>query len=91
MSTTPNLMLGLARAQFAAGKPADARATLDALIQHNPEFRSADGHLLYARALEAEGQSQRALEEYKALGGYYPGAEASRALRAAAARPGAAR
>jgi hypothetical protein len=72
----PNLMLGLARAQFAAGKAADTRATLDALMQHNPEFRSADGHLLYARALEQEGLPERALDEYKVLAGYYPGAEA---------------
>lgn len=72
----PNLLLGLARAQFAAGIAADARATLDALMQHNPEFRSADGHLLYARALEQEGQPERALDEYKVLAGYYPGAEA---------------
>ncbi len=46
----PNLMLGLARAQFGARQPAEARTTLDALIRHNPDFRSADGHLLYARA-----------------------------------------
>jgi hypothetical protein len=72
----PNLMLGLARAQFAAGDAANARATLDALMHHNPEFRSADGHLLYARALEQEGQPERALDEYKVLAGYYPGAEA---------------
>jgi len=73
----PNLMLGLARAQFAAGAASDARATLDALIQHNPEFRSPDGHLLYARALEKEGQTARALEEYKGISAYYPGAEAT--------------
>jgi hypothetical protein len=73
----PNLMLGLARAQFGAGKPADARATLDSLIKHNPDFRSADGHLLYARALEKEGLPDRALQEYKVLAGYYPGAEAT--------------
>lgn len=71
----PKLLLGLAQAQFAAGAPADARATLDALIRHNPDFRSPDGHLLYARALEQEGQTGRALEEYKALAAYYPGAE----------------
>jgi hypothetical protein len=72
----PNLLLGLARSQFAAGLGTDARGTLDLLIQHNPDFRSADGHLLYARALELEGQTQRALDEYKALAAYYPGAEA---------------
>ncbi len=73
----PNLMLGLARAQFGAGQPAEARATLDALIQQNPAFRSADGHLLYARALEEEGNAQRALDEYKTLAAYYAGAEAT--------------
>ncbi|MEO8314439.1 MAG: tetratricopeptide repeat protein [Pseudomonadota bacterium] len=72
----PNLMLGLARAQFAAGNASDARVTLDTLMQHNPEFRSADGHLLYARALEMEGLAERAMDEYKVLTGYYPGAEA---------------
>jgi hypothetical protein len=72
----PNLMLGLARAQFSAGNATDARTTLDSLMQHNPEFRSSDGHLLYARALEQEGQPERALDEYKVLAGYYPGAEA---------------
>ena len=73
----PNLMLGLARAQFAAGTFADARGTLDELIRANPDFRSSEGHLLYARALEQEGQFQRALEEYKVLAGYFPGAEAA--------------
>lgn len=73
----PNLLLGLARAQFAAGTADAARETLDLLIRHNPQFRSADGHLLYARALEQEGQAQRALDEYKVLAGYYPGAEAT--------------
>lgn len=72
----PNLLLGLAQAQFAAGAFSDARATLDALIMRNPDFRSPDGHLLYARALEAEGNRDKALEEYAALYKYYAGAEA---------------
>lgn len=72
-----NLMLGLAKAQFQAGQAAAARATLDELIARNPDFRSPDGHLLYARALETEGDAARALEEYRVLAGYYPGAEAA--------------
>lgn len=72
----PDLMLGLARAQFAAGSFSDARATLDALIERNPEFRSPDGHLLYARALEGEGARDKALAEYAAVAQYYAGAEA---------------
>jgi len=71
-----NLLLGLARAQYALGTFGEARATLDLLIAKNPDFRSPDGHLLYARALEAEGQRERALEEYAALVRYYAGAEA---------------
>lgn len=73
----PDLMLGLARAQFEAGKAPDARATLDELIVRNPQFRSPEGHLLYARALESEGNAVKALDEYKVLAGYYPGAEAA--------------
>lgn len=73
----PNLMLGLARAQFAAADATAARTTLDELIRRNPDFQSREGHLLYARALETEGNVGRALEEYRALVGYYPGAEAT--------------
>jgi hypothetical protein len=72
----PNLLLGLAQAQFAAGLAAESRATLDTLRTANPEFRSPEGHLLYARALEGEGKREHALEEYAALSGYYAGAEA---------------
>jgi hypothetical protein len=84
----PNLMLGLARAQFAAKLPAEARATLDAIIEHNPGFKSPEGHLLYARALEAEGNTARALEEYQVLAGYYAGAEASLRFAQLLARSG---
>jgi hypothetical protein len=72
----PKLLLGYAYAQFAAGDPAATRRTLDELIRKNPDFKSADGHLLYARAVEAEGDVTKALSEYATLAGYYPGAEA---------------
>jgi hypothetical protein len=72
----PKLLLGFARAQFEAGDPAGARKTLDDLIAKNPEFKSADGHLLYARALEGEGNLEKALSEYAALAEYFPGVEA---------------
>jgi hypothetical protein len=72
----PLLMLGLAKAQFAKGQIADARGTLDELIANNPDFKSPEGHLLYARALESEGNIDKALSEYKALSKYYFGAEA---------------
>jgi hypothetical protein len=73
----PNLMLGLAQTQFDKGDASAARATLDQLIAANPQFRSPVGHLLYARALEAEGNTVRALEEYRVVAGSYPGAEAA--------------
>ena len=73
----PNLMLGLAQAQFGKGDAGGARETLDELIRLNPDFRSPVGHLLYARALEAEGNAQKALAEYKVLANSYPGAEAA--------------
>ncbi len=72
----PKLLLGLAHAQFAADDATGARQTLDELIQKNPDFKSADGHLLYARALEAEGNLEKALSEFATLAEYYPGAEA---------------
>ncbi len=73
----PNLMLGIARAQFEKGDAVATRSTLDDLIRLNPDFRSHEGHLLYARALESEGNFAKALEEYKALAPGYPGAEAA--------------
>jgi hypothetical protein len=72
----PNMMLGLARAQFDKGDAPAARATLDDLIRLNPDFKSAEGHLLYARALETSGDVEKALKEYDVLAPYYPGAEA---------------
>jgi hypothetical protein len=72
----PDLLLGLATAQFANEEFEKARDTLDLLIQHNPDFKSADGHLLYARATEACGDEENALEEYEAVAAYYAGAEA---------------
>ncbi len=72
----PTLLLGLARAQFAAGDFAAARASLEALIQHNPDFKSPDGHLLYARTLEAQNALDEAEHEYAAVAAGYPGAEA---------------
>jgi hypothetical protein len=73
----PNLMLGIAKAQFGKGDPSGARQTLDDLIRLNPDFRSPEGHLLYARSLEDEGNATKALEEYKVLAHSYPGAEAA--------------
>jgi hypothetical protein len=72
----PTLLLGLAQAQFGAQQFAAARASLERLIQHNPDFKSTDGHLLYARSLEAQDALDEAEHEYAAVAPGYPGAEA---------------
>lgn len=76
MGAEPAYMLGKARAEFGFGRPQAAVATLDDLRARWPDFQSADGHLLYARALAGSGRTDEALEEYKAVSGYFPGAEA---------------
>ena len=72
----PIFMLGRARAEFGLGQAAETVATLDELRRRWPDYQSADGHLLYARALEDSGRTEAALEEYRALADYFPGAEA---------------
>jgi hypothetical protein len=72
----PALLLGLARAQFAKKDFTAARDALERLIRNNPDFRSADGHLLYARTLEAQEALEEAEREYAAVAPVYPGAEA---------------
>ena len=72
----PTLLYELARASFAIGDFAGARASLERLERNNPEFGSADAKLLYARALEAGGALDQALREYARVAPVYPGAEA---------------
>jgi len=75
-ATEPTLLLLKARLQFESERTSEAVQTLETLQENNPDFRSADGHLLYARALEAEGRIDEAIKEYSAVSGYYPGVEA---------------
>jgi len=75
-ASDPGLMHGLARAEFARGNFAAVEQVLDALRNANPNFQSADCHLLYARSLEEQGKLEPALHEYEALAPYYPGQEA---------------
>lgn len=72
----PNLMLLKAQAEFAQEHFNEANTTLSALVSENPDFKSAEGHLLFARTLEQLGETERSLEEYQAVSHYYPGAEA---------------
>jgi hypothetical protein len=71
----PGFMLGKARAEYGLGDAGAALATLDDLKRRWPDYQSADGHLLYAMALEREGRDDEALAGYAAVGQYFPGAE----------------
>ena len=75
-SHAPDIMLGLARAQFALDDAAGCRDTLDQLIQHNPQYRSSVGLLLSARAHTRLDELAKAEEEYHALLGHFAGPEA---------------
>lgn len=79
----PAMLIGRARAEFEAGDfaaarraPRAARRSLELVQEHNPGHVSRTGHLLYARALEAEGEIGKATAEYEALVATYLGPEA---------------
>jgi hypothetical protein len=72
----PTLLSGLARAYFAKQDFAAARVMLERLAQHNPDFKSADAQLIYARTLEAQDALDEAESAYATLAPGYPGAEA---------------
>jgi hypothetical protein len=72
----PTLLLGTARAHFAKQEFAAARAALERLTRHNPDFRSTEAQLLYARTLEAQDALDDAERAYAELAPGYPGAEA---------------
>jgi hypothetical protein len=76
MGEEPVFALGKARAEFGLGRPQATVATLDGLLAHWPDYQSADGHLLYARALAESGRTEEALDEFKAVSSYFAGAEA---------------
>ena len=72
--TDPALMLLKAQAQFDQEQWGPSLTTLEDLQKHNPDLRSPEGHLLYARSLEQTGRNDEAIKEYRAVAGYYPGA-----------------
>ena len=75
-ATDPAILMGLARAHFTRGEFAETERVLEQLRHANPDYASPEGHLLYARSLEAQGKLPEALQEYAALAPYYPGEEA---------------
>ncbi|NND44440.1 MAG: tetratricopeptide repeat protein [Xanthomonadales bacterium] len=87
-SNEPNLLLLKAQLEFETGEPGAAVEILDRLTAENPDFKSAEGHLLYAQALEANGRTEDAIEAYRAVSTYFPGAEARYRLVNALAEAG---
>lgn len=86
--TEPNLLLIKARLKFEQQRPQDAADLLDLLQKENPGFRSAEGHLLLARALQQAGHTDRALQEFRDVATYFPGVEARYRLAMALAAAG---
>ncbi len=72
----PHIMLQLAEALFCHGDYVKTKATLVQLIETNPDFKSSEGHLLFARTLEALEENEVAMHEYETLASYYAGYEA---------------
>lgn len=72
----PDIRARLARALLESGRPQEAREQLDRLIAEQPDYKSPAAHLVYARAVAALGERERAHEEFGVLVGYYPGLEA---------------
>lgn len=72
----PDIMLRLAFALFEAGRYGEAVTHLEVLKERNPEYRSQDGHLLYARALAANGADDAAEAAFETVINYFAGAEA---------------
>jgi hypothetical protein len=72
----PAVLLGLARAELGKGEAAACLETLDRLSEVQPNLRNQEAHLLAARALEAQGRTGDALEEYESVSKYFAGFEA---------------
>jgi hypothetical protein len=77
MGDQPGNILGKARAVFGDKRFAETVELFDQLSARWPDLESAEGHLLYARALEESGRLAEAADEYRSLSSYYAGAEPS--------------
>lgn len=73
----PDLMYGLAQAEYGLESYSQAKQVLDKLIKNNPTYKNVDAHLLYAKCLVKLNETDAALKEYVALDEYYPGPEAT--------------
>lgn len=72
----PQLLFGLAQAQFGHQQLDRAADTIARLRSAHPTFKPEDGRLLLARILEAQGRDEEAQREYEELVEVYVGLEA---------------
>jgi hypothetical protein len=72
----PHIMQQLALCQYLEKNYRGAQTTLEDLIRHNPDYKSAEGHLLYAKTLEALGETRQALDEFAVVVETFAGEEA---------------
>ncbi|MEO8002652.1 MAG: tetratricopeptide repeat protein [Arenimonas sp.] len=72
----PKIQTWLAKAFLESGDFREAKELLDLIIKVNPNYKSPEGHLIYARALSALDERKLARDEYEVLVGYYVGLEA---------------
>lgn len=70
------IQVRMAGALLEAGRADEARALLERLIAEQLQFKSPEGHLIYARSLAALGERSKAREELDVLTGYFVGLEA---------------
>jgi hypothetical protein len=73
----PDMLVGLAMAEFGLNDFARCKIVLDNLIAKNPDYKNPKAHLLYAKTLENLDENEAALKEYAVLDSYYAGPEAS--------------
>jgi hypothetical protein len=72
----PDIMLKLAQANFENREYSRVRELLEKILSDNPQHKTYDTHLLYAKVLEALDQQEQAAKEYEILTNGYPGEEA---------------
>lgn len=72
----PHMLMRLAEIKLVQNAPTETIALLDRLQANNASFRSQEGHMLYAKALEKSGSLDEALESYESLAAYATGEEA---------------
>ena len=64
---SPEVLLGLARARFHNGEPKAARTLLEQIAATHPDYYPQDVAILKARAADAAGDTETALNEFEAM------------------------